>query len=284
MFAIIWRGWGILAIIIPAITVLLIQLLAGALLGEGTYQQHNQWLFPLGLLIAAPIVWAVGRRLNHTAPRQLVDQATGETVTFRKRHSMFFIKLEYWSFVFVAIAAALIVNGCQSTQEPEVAQPVPEVTPTESTQEEAPTSPETVQRVEPETSPELTPQLTSEPVQTQFGPNGSEVDLMTAKVTGDIMTVTLRYRTLPNESMRTNYSIEEVSYIDDATSTRYGVVQDQTDAWLASPKNAVGNISININNDSEIAWFKFPAPPPTAQTISINVPEVSPFDGVSVER
>ena len=133
-------------------------------------------------------------------------------------------------------------------------------------------------------STKLTPQLISEPVQTQFGPDGSEVDLMTAKVTGDIMTVTLRYRTQPNERMRTNYPIEEVSYIDDATSTRYGVVQDQTDTWLASPKNAAGNISININNDSEIAWFKFPAPAPETQTISITVPEVSPFDGVSVER
>ncbi len=286
LLAIIWRGWGILAIIIPAITVVLIELLAESVFGEGAYQQNNEWLFALGLLIASPIVWLIGRRLNRTQPRQLVDQITGETVTFRKRHSMFFIKLEYWAFVFMAIAAALVVNGCQPAQEPEVVQPVPESTPAESAiQEEESTSQNTVQRNEPEAeSNQLAPRLSAEPAQTQYGPDNAEVDLMSAKVTGDIMTVTLRYRTMPDESMGTNYPIEEVSYIDDASSKRYGVLQDEAEDWLASPKNAVGNISINIYDDAEITWFKFPAPPPEAQTISINVPEVSPFDGVSVER
>lgn len=286
LLAIIWRGWGILAIIIPAITVVLIELLAESVFGEGAYQQNNEWLFALGLLIASPIVWLIGRRLNRTQPRQLVDQITGETVTFRKRHSMFFIKLEYWAFVFMAIAAALVVNGCQPAQEPEVVQPVPESTPAESAiQEEESTSQNTVQRNEPEAeSNQLAPRLSAEPAQTQYGPDNAEVDLMSAKVTGDIMTVTLRYRTMPGESMGTKYPIEEVSYIDDASSKRYGVLQDEAEDWLASPKNAVGNISINIYDDAEITWFKFPAPPPEAQTISINVPEVSPFDGVSVQR
>ncbi|MGC1310310.1 MAG: hypothetical protein WA885_24030 [Phormidesmis sp.] len=296
LLAIIWRGWGILAIVIPAIAVVLVEMLADAVLGEGAYQQNNEWLFALGLLIASPIVWLVGRRLNQTQPRQLVDPTTGETVILQKRHSMFFIKFEYWAFVFVAIAAALVVNGCQPAQEPEVVlQPqgteetteeTTEATPVAPAIQSEPTSQDTVQRnaLETESTTDLAPKLASEPAQTQYGPDNSEVDLMAAKVTGDIMTVTLRYRTLPNESLRTNYSINEVSYIDDATSKRYGVVQDESGAWLASPKNSVGNISININNNAEITWFKFPAPPPEAQTISINVPEVSPFDGVSVER
>ena len=287
VLAIIWRGWGILAIIIPGIIIVLIQLLAESIFGEGAYQQNKEWLFALGLLIASPIVWLLGRRLNRTQPRQLTDQATGKTVILRKQHSMFFIKFEYWAFVFAAIAAALMVNGCQPVKETDVVQPaVTEPAPAESVIQEEPASQNTVQRntLETESATDLEPQLVSKPAQTQYGPDNSEVDLMAAKVTGDIMTVTLRYRTSPNESLGTNFPIKEVSYIDDATSKRYGVVQDESGTWLASPKNAVGNVSINIHNNAEIAWFKFPAPPPDAETISINVPEVSPFDGVSVER
>ncbi|MGF1571303.1 MAG: hypothetical protein ACFCVD_25045 [Nodosilinea sp.] len=293
LLAIIWSGWGILAIIIPAIAVVLIELLAKFVFGEGADQQNNEWLLALGLLIASPIVWLVGHRLNRAPPRQLVDQTTGETVTLRKRHAMFFIKLEYWAFVFIAIAAALVINGCQPAQEPDaVSQPqTTEIAPPDSAVQDEPSTQDTVQRdkvedeIETDSETDLQPRLASEPAQTQYGPKNSEVDLMAAKVTGDIITVTLRYRSMPSERLATRYSIEEVSYIDDATSKRYGVVQDESGAWLASPKDSGGDdVYISIYDNAEIAWFKFPAPPPEAQTISINIPEVSPFDGVSVER
>ncbi|MGF1481933.1 MAG: hypothetical protein ACFB4I_21045 [Cyanophyceae cyanobacterium] len=295
LLAIVWRGWGILAAIIPGMAVILMQLLAESLGGAGAYQQNKEWLFAVGLLLSAPIVWFLGRRLNRGQPRRLVDQTTGESVIFQKRHSMFFIKFEYWALIWAASATALIVNACQPSPNVEI-QPEDTIESIEST--EAPTAPEpetapaesnTVARVEPESDgePELPPPGPSaaQPVQTQYGPDSSEVDLMPVKVTGDVMTVTVRYRSQNQESLSTRYPIAEVSYIDDATSKRYGVVQDQAGSWLASPKGSPDDsIRINIYDNSAIAWFKFPAPPPEAQTISINIPEVSPFDGIEVER
>lgn len=131
-------------------------------------------------------------------------------------------------------------------------------------------------------------QLIAQVIQTQFGPEGTEVDLTSAKVTGQVMTVALRYRKTPEShyKIESSYPIEEVSYTDDATSRQYTVLQNQSGSWLASPKNDEGEIDLvfSYGTKSQVAWFKFPAPPPEAQTISINIPNVSPFDGVKIER
>ena len=71
--------------------------------------------------------------------------------------------------------------------------------------------------------------------------------------------------------------------IDDATSQRIGVLKDNAGEWMAS--NVSGN---SLNTDCEIKpgviWAKFPAPPATSKTVSINLPKVGPFDGIPVTR
>jgi hypothetical protein len=131
---------------------------------------------------------------------------------------------------------------------------------------------------------------TSGAIQTQAGPDGSQVNLVKAAVTGKLLTIELLYSVPSNYEDRIyeDYPIEQVSYIDDATSQRYGVVKDQSGTWMASPtleEAEVQKFSIGIEaNEPQVVWFKFPAPPESAQTISINIPEVGPFDGVTVQR
>ena len=130
----------------------------------------------------------------------------------------------------------------------------------------------------------------SAPIQIQPGPKEMQVELLSAKVTGKVLTVTIRY--VPGENVSfasTNYPIEQVSYIEDATAKQYGVLQDQSGLYLASPKtgkssNEIINLGVSSSSGAAIAWFKFPAPSPEAQTVSINIPQVAPFDGVTIQR
>ncbi len=108
---IIWRGWGILVVIVAALAVVGTQLATTALFGAETYARHNAWLFPLGLALAAPIVWLLGRRLNGRGGRTLVDPATGRRVVVRRDHSLFFIRMEYWAIVLLLAAVAAAVSG-----------------------------------------------------------------------------------------------------------------------------------------------------------------------------
>lgn len=150
---------------------------------------------------------------------------------------------------------------------------------------EAPGAPAPQQQVE-RSDPAATPPPVAAPapaaIQTQAGTDGVQVALTRAAVTGDVLTVQLLY-TKPSEgSAGLRMAVEAVNVIDDTTAQRYGVLRDSTGRWQASPlEGASGNhISFGLSGgDTEVVWFKFPAPPATSPTISINIPNVGPFDG-----
>jgi hypothetical protein len=129
-------------------------------------------------------------------------------------------------------------------------------------------------------------------IATRPGSGGLEVDLTSAAVTGDVLTVALRYRTVTDSYNDTEVSfpIDQVSINDDATSRRYGVLKDQSGQYMAAPLSGENSIKFTVKNGGnfkgsyEVAWFKFPAPPAQAQTISINVPKAAPFDNVRIQR
>jgi flagellar basal body L-ring protein FlgH len=135
--------------------------------------------------------------------------------------------------------------------------------------------------IEPE-QPPVQPMAAAAVIQSQPGPGGSQVDLLKAAVTGDILTVTLRCSSserINSESFR----VSDISVIDDATSQRISVLKDNEGKWMAS--NVSGdNLGTSCEQKPGIIWAKFPAPPATSKTISINLPEVAPFDGVPVTR
>lgn len=123
------------------------------------------------------------------------------------------------------------------------------------------------------------------PVQTQPGPKGTTVDLVRASVTGDVLTVALTYRKEKNDCCFYT-KIDEVSVIDDATSQRIGVLKDDQGKWMAAPlyQSDPDQIFFPINDGSAQVWFKFPAPAAGSKTVSINIPEVLPFDAVPITR
>lgn len=119
-------------------------------------------------------------------------------------------------------------------------------------------------------------------IQSQPGPDGAQVDLLKVAVTGDILTVTLRCSS--NEKINSqSFDVEKISVIDDSTSQRLSVLKDDKADWMAS--NVSGNfLRTQCEVKPGIFWLKFPAPPMTSPTVSINLPEVGPFDGVPVTR
>lgn len=162
------------------------------------------------------------------------------------------------------------------------------------TRSETPAGQEPVQPAQGEVLRESTPVSTPAPapapaaaIQTQPGSKGLQVALTRAAVVGDVLTVQLIYsrpgQLSGGESSR--FPVDEVGVIDNATSQRLGVLKDATGRWQASPIESGGdNINVYVRDQPMVVWFKFPAPPATSPTISLNIPEVGPFDGVPVTR
>jgi hypothetical protein len=92
---------GILALLIPVLLTFLLEVLAGLLAGlfDADVDQISSCLWPLGWLIAAGIVWRLGRSLNQRQGRVLIDPTTHEQFVLRSDHSLFFIKMEYWAII-----------------------------------------------------------------------------------------------------------------------------------------------------------------------------------------
>lgn len=151
----------------------------------------------------------------------------------------------------------------------------------------APAAPETtggVTRVEAPANdqPVVVPMPAQTVMQSQPGPDGSQVDLLKVAVTGDILTLTLRCSS-PEKYNSELFKLADISVIDDATSQKLSVLKDNEGKWLAS--DLVGDsMRASCTPTPGIMWAKFPAPPATSKTISINLPKVAPFDGVPVTR
>lgn len=119
-------------------------------------------------------------------------------------------------------------------------------------------------------------------IQSQPGPDGSQLDLLKVAVTGDILTVTLRCSSTEKYNSE-SFSLKDISVIDDATAQRIAVLKDNDGNWLAS--NVTGNgIMTDCTVKPGIIWAKFAAPSASAKTVSINLPKVAPFDGVPIAR
>lgn len=104
---IIWKGWGILTVLIFILCVAA-GWLAGAYIGFFSGAEPDMTSFyrlyglSAGLAIAAPLNWFLGRSLNR-ARREAGSGALN-------RHSLFFIPMEHWSFVFLGASVYLIAG------------------------------------------------------------------------------------------------------------------------------------------------------------------------------
>ncbi len=150
----------------------------------------------------------------------------------------------------------------------------------------------------------------------QFGPGGSRVELVKAKIRNNVLTLAVRY-THPAEVLKLDgkhpsmdlrvrnipikFKVGSVFYIADGK--RYFVLKDKEGNWLASPvvgdyicepvdlqalkkqmkKNKVPALKLEEDHPVKILWFKFPAPPEGVDEIEFQIPEVSPFD-VEIKR
>ena len=95
----IWKGWGILAVLIPVAFLILSQLGFDAIYSKGFYETHSSWIVPLALLLSTPLIYFIGNKLNNKPGRLLTDPKTNEEIVLKDTHDLFWIPLQYWSFI-----------------------------------------------------------------------------------------------------------------------------------------------------------------------------------------
>lgn len=106
----IWRGWGILVLLIVFLSSLAGNLLCNLLGGKGYWELHS-WPFASALLVAGGLIWAVDSYLSKKPERTLVDEKTGQRVTLVHKNDFFFIRMRWWGLISAAAGVLIFITN-----------------------------------------------------------------------------------------------------------------------------------------------------------------------------
>ena len=100
----VWRGLGILVLLIAGGAMVGGQFAAEKAFGAG-YWQQNAWPAAAAVLVSGAACWFLGRRLNKPARKDAGDHRRAWT------HDLFFVRMEWWAFPLAAVAVAIFVTN-----------------------------------------------------------------------------------------------------------------------------------------------------------------------------
>lgn len=100
---VIWSGFGILVPVIAFVFFMGSVGVTSAISGNEDYISENMWPVSTAMLLAAAAIWFVGRWLHSGTGRVMVDKESGREVVLQRRHTLFWIKFEYWAIVPAAL-------------------------------------------------------------------------------------------------------------------------------------------------------------------------------------
>ena len=96
---IIWKGAGFIVAVVAFLMLLLTEFSVEKLFADEKYYQTHGWPKLVALFIAGCIVLLIGKYLNKKEGKVLIEKDTGKEVVLKAEHSLFFINVEYWSYI-----------------------------------------------------------------------------------------------------------------------------------------------------------------------------------------
>ena len=125
----------------------------------------------------------------------------------------------------------------------------------------------------------------AEPLQSQMGLNGEmEADVLKAKVDGEVLTVTIAFRSTSEAKSQVEFKWSDVYFINKAQDKKYHVLKDSKGTWVASQVYYGGVRQTIPAGKKKLVWFKMPAPPAGDDAINLTLPVAMPFDGLRISR
>jgi membrane protein YqaA with SNARE-associated domain len=100
---IFYRGLGFLALFFFVATGVLVGYILNWVFGIDLLATKAWWPLHCAFLLGAIVTFALGRYLNRNLDEETIYEKTGPVKVLRPRHTLYFIRMEYWGLIILAI-------------------------------------------------------------------------------------------------------------------------------------------------------------------------------------
>lgn len=104
---IIFKGYGIVVMLIIVGSAFLANLLTNEVSGDDTYWGKHAWLVGVAQIFAGILCRVVGIVIERRYSRVFIVEGTGERVV--EHHSFFFIPIKWWCPILIVLGAGIIL-------------------------------------------------------------------------------------------------------------------------------------------------------------------------------
>lgn len=98
----IWSGKGVFTVLIFILSTLALI----TLFPDGA----NEYPIAIAAFVTAAFSWYFGYKWNSKVGRIVIDEKTGERLEVKSNHSLFWIKMQYWSIIFSLIGVLVLAK------------------------------------------------------------------------------------------------------------------------------------------------------------------------------
>lgn len=194
------------------------------------------------------------------------------------------------------LSALTMLTACQKEPEPAPAAPAQPQAQPQTQQEASKPNPAPPTAEAPAAS---SPALVQEPAAPQQDPAAQAIQskplgegtlaLTKAKVVGQILNV--EFILTPPKKADGSYKaqseyikVKDFAYIDESTTKRISLLKDESGKYMIDPAADANDMTMISARSPKTIAIKFPAPPETTPTITIDFPGAGSFDSVQVSR
>lgn len=102
---IIWSGYGFLVPLFAIAAIAVAQIVAPS--AKYSSNPLSGIVTFVLLALAGAAIWFLGKKFNTAPGRTVIDKQTGQEISLRRKHSLFFVPMEYWGPI-VAVGGLLL--------------------------------------------------------------------------------------------------------------------------------------------------------------------------------
>ena len=96
----IWRGYGILVIVVAFVCYHVTRMTADYFLGSPVAHTSRPVVTLIGMILAAVLVYALNVAIERAnRPQIVIDKATGKEIALISKHDLFFIPVKFWPYI-----------------------------------------------------------------------------------------------------------------------------------------------------------------------------------------